>query len=323
MAGFQRFLQVVTLKVQIRSILFYKIIDSKDDLSFSLFCYSLHPMKKATPLSRGLLSYLPSVFAMSLVAGIGLHGQAHALAVDSELVLLVDVNRAGLSQRQFNTLMDAYAASFSSAEVLNSIQSGTTGRIAVSLMFYGNATIQQVGIPWMSIANATDAATFATLANNLTKPVSAGSSAPAPALAAATQSFGTETGGASNGFESTLQIIDIAAASVPNARNSAAVPAAGDAALAAGVDLINTVALGGPVRSAAIANYYTTNVVGSTVPGVEPSVTASRFNNNLEIIMAAGLSENVGVAVSVVPEPDATLGILTGISLLLGRRRRA
>jgi hypothetical protein len=280
-------------------------------------------MKIATPLSRGLLSYLPSVFAMSLIAGIGMHGQAHALAVDSELVLLVDVSQSGLSQRQFSTLMDAYAASFSSSEVLNSIQSGTTGRIAVSLMFYGNTSVQQVGIPWMSIGNASDAAAFATLANNLTKPVSTGSSAPAPALAAATQSFGTETGAASNGFESTLQIIDVAAASVPNNRNSVGVAAAGDVAIASGVDLINTIALGGPVRSAAIANFYTTNVVGSGLAGVEPSVTTSRFNANLETILTASVSENVGVALSVVPEPDAALGVLSGIGLLLARRRRA
>ncbi len=281
-------------------------------------------MKLAKPLSRGLLSYLPSVFAMSLsIAGFGLHGQASAEAVDSELVLLVDVRQSGLTQRQFSNLMDAYAASFTSSEVLTSIQSGTIGRIAVSLMFYGNPSVQQVGIPWMSIGNATDAAAFATLATNLTKPVSTGSSAPAPALAAATQSFGTETGGTSNGFESTLQIIDVAASSVPNATNSAGVAAAGDAAIASGVDLINTVALGGPVRSAAIANFYTANVVGSSLAGVEPSVTTSRFNATLETILTASVTENVGVALSVVPEPDAALGVLSGIGLLLARRRRA
>ncbi|MGL4400347.1 MAG: DUF1194 domain-containing protein [Luteolibacter sp.] len=280
-------------------------------------------MKQATPQSRGLLSYLPSVFAMSLVAGIGLSGRVHAIAVDSEIVLLVDINPAGLTQQNFNTLMDAYAASFSSAEVLNSIQSGAIGRIAVSLMFYGSPSVQQVGIPWMSIANSSDAADFAALANNLTRPASNRTSAPAPALTAATLSFGTETGGASNGFESTIQIIDIAASSVPNRRNSAAVPAAGDAALASGVDLINTMALGGAARSANIANYYTTNVVGSTLPGVQPSVTASRFNGNLEVVMATTFSDNVDAALAAVPEPNVTLGLLAGAGLLLGIRRRA
>lgn len=280
-------------------------------------------MKLANPLSRGLLSQLPSFLALSLVAGFGCSGQAKAVAVDSEILLLVDVSSAGLRQNQFTTLMDAYAASFTSAEVLNSIQSGETGRIAVSLMFYGNSSIQQVGIPWMSIANATDAANFASLANNLTRPVSGGSSAPVPALSAATQSFGTETGGVSNGFESSLQIIDIAASSVPNRANSAGIAAAGDAALAAGVDLINTLALGSPARSTRIANYYTANVVGSTVPGVEPTVNVSRFNSNLRVVLSASLTENVGNTISAVPEPSSTLGVLTALGLLLGIRRRA
>jgi hypothetical protein len=49
-------------------------------------------MKLATPLSRGLLSYLPSVFAMSLgIVATGLSGQAYALSVDNAHVLLVDI----------------------------------------------------------------------------------------------------------------------------------------------------------------------------------------------------------------------------------------
>lgn len=161
-------------------------------------------MKLAKPLSRGLLSYLPAVFAMSLsVVGIGLHGQVDAEAVDRELVLLADDNQAGLSQRPFSTLMDAYAASFTSSKVLNSIQSGTTGPIAVSLMS------------------------------------------------------------------------------------------------------------------------YTTNAVGSGMAGVEPSVTISRFNATVETISVTSLAENVGPALSVPAKPDAALGALSGIGLLLIRRRRA
>ena len=279
-------------------------------------------MKLAHPLSRGLLSNLPSVFAMSLgIAMAGLSGQANALAVDSELLLLVDVNNGSLSQRQFSTLMSSYASSFTSSEVLTSIQSGNYGRIAVSLMFYGNTSVQTVGIPWMSISNSTDAANFATLATNLTRPVSRGSSAPVPALAAATRSFGTETGNASNGFESSLQLIDIAATSVPNRANSTGVAAAGDAALAAGVDLINTLALGN--RSAAISRYYTTNVIGSTIAGVDATATTSAINQTLAPTMANVLAQNVGSNIVAVPEPHPSLGLLSAIALVLMRRRRA
>lgn len=282
-------------------------------------------MKIATPQSRGLLSYLPSVFAMSLgIASFGLHGQAYALAVDSELVLLVDVSQSGLNQRQFSTLMGAYASSFSSSQVLNSIQSGAYGRIAVSLMFYGNTATQQVGIPWMMIGSATDAANFATLARSVTRPVSTGSAAPVPALAAATLSFGTETGGSSNGFESALQIIDVAAASIPNRRNSVGVAAAGDSSIASGVDLINTVALGNANRSAAIAAYYTTNVIGSGLTGLTATAGTSPINAaTLTTTLTSGLTQNVGAGLTVIPEPSAAFGVLFGISLLIIRRHRA
>lgn len=279
-------------------------------------------MKLAHPLSRGLLSNLPSVLAMSLgIAVAGLSGQAHALAVDSELLLLVDVNNGSLSQRQFSTLMSSYASSFTSSEVLTSIQSGNYGRIAVSLMFYGNSSVQRVGIPWMSISNSTEAANFATLATSLTRPVSRGSSAPAPALAAATRSFGTETGNASNGFESSLQLIDIAATSVPNRANSTGVAAAGDAALAAGVDLINTLALG--TRSAAISSYYTTNVIGSTIAGVNATTSTSAINQTLAPTMTNVLVQNVGSNIVAVPEPEPALSLLSAVGLVLMRRRRA
>lgn len=161
-------------------------------------------MKLAKPLSRGLLSYLPSVFAMSLgVVGIGLHGQVDAEAVDRELVLLADDNQAGLSQRPFSTLMDAYVASFTSSKVLNSIQSGTTGPIAVSLKF------------------------------------------------------------------------------------------------------------------------NTTNVAGSGLAGVGPSVAISSFNATVETNLVTSLADNVGDAVAAHPEPNASLGVLSGIGFLLIRRRRA
>jgi Protein of unknown function (DUF1194) len=279
-------------------------------------------MKISTPPSRGLLS-LPSVLAMSLaIAGIGLHGQAHALAVDSELVLLVDVSQSGLNKNDFATVVNGYASALSSSQVLASIQSGTHGRIAVSLMMYGNSSYQQVGIPWMSIANAADAAQFATLAGSVNKPNAVGFPATGAAITSAAASFGTETGGPSNGFESSLQIIDVAAAVVPNAGNSAADTAARNGAMASGVDLINTIALGN--KAAAIADYYTANVIGSTVPGVAATTTTSGINGALAATLADGLSSNVSAGISAVPEPGPVAGVILGILLaLIIRRRRA
>lgn len=260
---------------------------------------------------------------MSLgILSAGIPGRAHAESVDSELVLLVDVRNAGLNQTQFGTLMQSYASSFSSSQVLNSIQSGTYGRIAVSLMFYGNRFIQQVGIPWMSIGNATDAAQFAALATSLSKPSSTGSSAPGPALTAAALSFGTETGGLANGFESSVQIIDIVAATLPNARNTNGVQAARDAVIASGVDLINTVAVGN--NAAAIASYYTTQVIGSSISGVSPSVTTSPIGNGntLTLNLSNEVSGAVQIGASAVPEPSVAMALGSAAAFMLVRRRR-
>lgn len=246
--------------------------------------------------------------------------EARAEAVDSELVLLVDISRSGTSPNEFNTLMDAYAASFTSSQVLDSIQSGQYGRIAVSLQFYGGNSVQQVGIPWMAIGNATEAAKFASLTQSVVRPMSAGASSVAPALNFATRSFGTETGGVSNGFESTLQIIDVVATTMPSNRTTAAVTAASENAMASGVDVINASALGG--RAAAIANYFSTNVVDSTVSGVAPTVTTSLVNRTLAPTFTTAINGSINQSLNAIPEPGAGLGLLATTCLVILRRRR-
>ncbi len=278
-------------------------------------------MKPSTPPSRGLLSRLSAVLAISLVAGIGLQERAHALAVDSELVLLVDVSQSGLNKNEFDTVLSGYASALSSPQVLNSIQSGTYGRIAVSLMLYGNSAYQQVGIPWMSISGATEAAQFAALARNVAKPNSVGFPATGAAITAAAASFGTETGRPSNGFESSLQIIDVAAAVEPSAGNRTADIAARNGAMTSGVDLINSIALGN--KAAAISAYYLANVVGSIVPGMAATSTTSAINGGLAAIFGAGLSGNVNASVSAVPEPSSAMVVLLGACIVLSHRRRA
>ncbi|MEO5913959.1 MAG: DUF1194 domain-containing protein [Luteolibacter sp.] len=276
-------------------------------------------MKPALPQPRGLLSSLPPLFPMlSLgIATLGLNGQASAIAVDSELVLLVDVTQSGLNKKDFGSLMDSYASSFTSSEVLRSIQSGTFGRIAVSMMFYGNSSVQEVGIPWMSIGNATEAAQFAALASNISKPFSNGSADIASALTAATLSFGKETGGLSNGFESNVQIIDVAAASTPGGSGQAA----RDAALQSGVDLINAIALGN--KATAIASYFSTDVIGSTLSGVAATSTTSPVNTLLTAALTTEITGSVSMGASAVPEPHTALALMTGLGFMLILRRRS
>ncbi len=273
-------------------------------------------MKPASPPS-GLLSRLfaaPAMLSLG-IATLGLQGQASAVMVDSELVLLVDVTKSGLNKNDFDSLLNSYAAAFTSSQVLNSIQSGTYGRIAVSMMFYGSN--QTVGIPWMSIGNATDAAQFASAVSLVNRANSTGAAPDiAPAITAAALSFGTETGGSSNGFESSVQIIDIAAATTPGTNGQAA----SNAALASGVDLINAIALGN--KAPAIASYFTANVVGSTLPGVTATAGTSDINNALTAALTSEINNAVFVGATAVPEPDVALGLITGLGFTLLLRRR-
>ena len=276
-------------------------------------------MKPATPRRGGLLSHLPSVFTMSLgVATFGSPGQAIAESVDSELVLLVDISQPGLNNKDFSSLMGSYASSFSSAEVLNSIQSGTYGRIAVSLMFFGDSGTQQVGIPWMSIGTAAEASQFASLLGGMSSPKSSGSVDLAAGMNAAVASFGTETGGADNGFESAFQYVDITATNAPKG-SAQATSAARDSALASGVDLINTIAVG--KKTDQIVTYYADNVIGSGLSGVTPRASSSDLGGALAIALTSEVSTTLGTSVTAIPEPSALIG-LSGICLILFRRRR-
>lgn len=280
-------------------------------------------MKKATFSSRGPSLRIRFVLAMSLgIALAGFPSQAEAETVDSELLLLVDVTQGGINNSQFNRLMDGYAAAMTSSQVLDSIESGQFGRIAVSLVFYGNAFTQTVGIPWMMIGNAAEAQQFADLVTVLSRPFSLGSPSVSAALDYAANHLGTETGGPSNGFESQVQIVEVAATALPMFQNPAGDQDARDDALAAGVDIINTIALGN--RASSVANYHASNVVGGVVNGAEGSSATAALNGTLDGFLADHMQTTVeGGAVASVPEPSSAICLISGVGfLLLGRRRR-
>jgi hypothetical protein len=279
---------------------------------------------KTTNHPRGRRSHPPLIRAMSFgILASAWIAQVHAENVDSEIVLLVDITRSGLNDSQFSDLMDGYATAFSSSDILNSIQSGAYGRIAVTIMFFGDSSIQTTGVPWMMIGNLAEAQQFASLARNVARPFSATSPDVGAGLAAATQSFGSETGGPANGFESVVQIIEVAS-SRPPANSMAGTAAASSAdALADGVDLINSMGLGN--RATQVDAFYAANVIGSTIPGVTPSSSTSPLNGTLATVMTGFLDSTVqeGATASntAVPEPSTTLGLIPAMLLLIRRKR--
>ncbi|WP_193211736.1 DUF1194 domain-containing protein [Luteolibacter marinus] len=255
----------------------------------------------------------------------GLQAQTAPEPVDSELILLVDVTSPGFNPGEMSSVIGGLADAMSSGDVMNSIQSGAYGRIAVSLMFYGDSSTQTVGIPWMMIGNSTDAQQFADLIRGVSIPSSGGNSALAPALEAAALYFGSETGASDNGFQSVSQMIELVVATEPKAKTTAEVTAARDAALASGVDVINAIALGN--KSTDVEAYFAANVIGGDVGGLAASSTSSAIDTALPALLSGQLSGGVAAAASdsltSVPEPSPVIGLISGLSILLIRRHRS
>lgn len=249
--------------------------------------------------------------------------EVRALNVDSEIVLLVDITKPGLTENQFDLLMDGYANAFTSGTVIDSIQSGYYGRVAVSMMFYGNTSTQLTGIPWMAIGSLSQAEQFAVLARSMTMPLSNGQADVGAALTAAAQSFGTETGGTANGFESVVQMVEVATSKSQANNTAGPTSIASAAALASGVDLINSLALGNQANK--IDDFYTANVIGSTLPGVTPTSTTSPIDSALAGTINTMFSETTQIgaeaSVNAVPEPSALFGLIPATLLLMKRRR--
>lgn len=285
-------------------------------------------MKTSKTLASCLLLRSRSLPLVALASAWFIAGsEARAISVDNELLILIDATQNGLNANQFDRLMDGYSTAFTSSTVMDSIQSGAYGRIAVSMAFFGNSNSYSVGIPWMLIENSTQAQQFADMIQGVVRPTFTGASNVAAALTSAAFTFGTETGGASNGFESEVQMVEVVASRVPTASAASATAAANNIVRAAGVDQINSIAVGNQATTAAIDAFYSANVIGSTIPNVPATsstsaLTSTALNANLTSTINNSVQTGAAAsAISAVPEPGSALALTAGALLLLKRRR--
>jgi hypothetical protein len=91
---------------------------------------------------------------MTTVALSGTPARA-ADAVDLELILAVDVSRSMDSDEQ-RVQRNGYVTAFRTPEILQAIQSGAYGRIAVTYMEWSSSYYQMTLVPWTIIANKAD-----------------------------------------------------------------------------------------------------------------------------------------------------------------------
>jgi hypothetical protein len=98
----------------------------------------------------------------ALVCVVGMPG-AHALAADSidlELVLLADASRS-IDDAEIRFQREGYASAITHPEVLDAIAQGFEQRIAVTYVEWGEASSQEVVVPWTVVDGPESAAAFA------------------------------------------------------------------------------------------------------------------------------------------------------------------
>ncbi len=100
----------------------------------------------------------------TLVAAVALTGTRPASAagpeVDLALVLAVDVSRSMTPDEQ-QLQRDGYVEAFRHPEVIQAIQSGALGEIAVTYVEWAGPAYHNIAVPWTIIASAADANAFA------------------------------------------------------------------------------------------------------------------------------------------------------------------
>jgi hypothetical protein len=227
-----------------------------------------------------------------------------ATPVAAELLLLVDVS-GSINNSEFLLQRTGYANAFLDAAVQTLI-ADTPGGIAASLVYWSGAGQQSVAVGWTLLTDGSSADAFSTAIAAAGRPFN-GNTAVQSALNYGGPLF-------ANDFEGSRLIIDISGDGADNNSPGGLLPTGGrDNALGAGVTTINGLVIGG---SAAVANYYTNNVIG----GVNAQLfTASSFAD-----FDRALVEKITFEVSEIPEPSVLLMLgsgLVGLSLL-GRRFR-
>lgn len=178
--------------------------------------------------------------ATAVALALGAAGPVAAVPVDLELLFLNDVS-GSIDGADFALQVQGFADAFRSATLIDRIQDGAIGSIAVSLGFFATNVAQS--IPFTQISDGVDGEAFASAVEALVRPSLGSQDGQVTALDTAPAFFDD------NGFEGTRSVIDVVTEGTHSFDGCsgqlvcAAVQTSRDEALAAGVTSINALVL--------------------------------------------------------------------------------
>lgn len=126
---------------------------------------------------------------------------AQPLEVDLELVLAIDAS-SSVDEGEFSLQMDGIATAFRQPRVVEAIRGGATGRIAVAIVLWADATVPKFDTDWYVIEQPNDALAFADLAASLPRGVVGGTGI-GDGIAVAMRKFDR------NNIAGTRQVVDV------------------------------------------------------------------------------------------------------------------
>jgi hypothetical protein len=194
---------------------------------------------------------------------------AAQVPVDLELVLAVDISRS-VDDEEARLQRDGYIAAFTDRRVIEAIQSGAIGAIAVTYVEWAGAEYQRTMIDWFVIHDGESAGEFAGQISMLPR-ISMGWTSISGAIDYSARLFG-------RGFQGIRRVIDVSGDGINNSGRpawQARDDAVADGIVINGLPILNDRPNFGRPAEANLDKYYETYVIGG--PG-SFMISADDFN---------------------------------------------